>query len=153
MGEPKSPASRAISLGLVAGDWAFRHRGHLTGLMIRSLAAKPPTWAEIGRAASRRRWAEVDAKLVQWIAANPEHTESRLMLAKLRLGLEHRDAALEVLLTVPESSASWTRVQMMLGELAIRERRAGDAERIFRRIADRNPKAIEPRQRLITCSA
>ena len=38
---------------------------------------------------------------------------------------------------------------MMLGTLAVRERRAADAERIFRQVADRDPGAMEPRRNLL----
>ena len=41
------------------------------------------------------------------------------------------------------------RAQLILGELAIADRRAAEAERIFSRLAERDSKALEPRQRLL----
>jgi tetratricopeptide (TPR) repeat protein len=108
-----------------------------------------PTWDEIRRAAAGRRWADVEPKLERWISAHPDHAEAPLMLANLRLGLGRHDSAVAGLNRVPESNPSWSNAQTMLGELAIRERRAADAERIFRRVAQHDPHAVPARQRLI----
>jgi len=150
MGEPKSRASRGrYRWGWLLAIGLFVIVATLAALMFRArLATKPPTWAEIQRASTGGRWAEVESLLERWIAVHPKQGEARLMLAKLRLGLKNRDGAVDALQSVPETSTTWVQAQSMLGELAISERRSGDAERIFRRIADRNPKAIEPRQRL-----
>jgi tetratricopeptide (TPR) repeat protein len=113
------------------------------------LSHSSPRWAEIERAMARRRWSEVEKKLEQWTAAHPHQGEAQLMLANLRLGLGRRESAVGLLGSIPESSPSWEGAQMMLGELAVRERRAAGAEQIFRRVAGRDPRAIAPRQRLI----
>lgn len=44
---------------------------------------------------------------------------------------------------------SWERDQMTLGTLAVRARRAAEAQRIFRGVADRDPQALEPRRNLV----
>jgi tetratricopeptide (TPR) repeat protein len=83
------------------------------------------------------------------MTAHPEHGEARIMMANLELGLQRRDAAVELLGSISRTNASWAQAQTMLGELAIRERRAADAEQIFRLVAQTDPQAMEPRQRLI----
>ncbi len=108
-----------------------------------------PAWAEIERAKSRRRWAEMEEKLTRWIDANPEHGQARVMLADLRLGLGRRDEAVLGLSSVAESNPAWVQTQTMLGELAIRERQAARAEQIFRQVAAHDERALAPRQRLI----
>jgi tetratricopeptide (TPR) repeat protein len=47
------------------------------------------------------------------------------------------------------ADAGWARSQMKLGLQAIRERRAAEAEQMFRRVAERDPRAIEPRRNLL----
>jgi hypothetical protein len=89
MEEPKSRASprrrrarRLLAIGLIVVCAA------VAAYLVRSRRiALVPSWAEIKRSVSGRRWEEADAKLLQWISANPEHTEARLMLADNRLGL------------------------------------------------------------------
>ncbi len=97
----------------------------------------------------RGRGAEVKSRLEGWIASHPEHGEARAVLANIELGLQHRDAAVALLKSVPEADASWARAQMMLGTLAVRDRRASDAEWIFRRVADRDPREVESRRNLL----
>ena len=45
--------------------------------------------------------------------------------------------------------STWERDQMTLGTLAVRARRAAEAERIFRGIAERDPHTLEPRRNLL----
>ncbi len=119
-------------------------------LAIRSqLFPATPKWEEIGRAATSGRWAEVDDKLARWIRVHPADDKARMMLAKVRLRQQRPDGVAEVLGPIGEMSPFWMEAQLILGELAIGERRAAQAERIFRRAAERNPKALEPRQRLL----
>src|SRR6516164_3497478 len=127
-----------VGIGIL-GCWAARSW----------IVAPTPTWEEIERAQSRRRWAEMEAKLARWIAAKPEHAQARLMLADLLLRLGRRDEAVSSLSSVPQSNPAWSQVQTMLGELAISERQAAHAEQIFRQVATRDPRALAPRQRLI----
>jgi cytochrome c-type biogenesis protein CcmH/NrfG len=96
------------------------------------LMTQPPTWAEILRASSGERWTELEAKLDRWIRVYPKDARACWMLGKVRLRLERRDAAALVLSSIPESSATWTQAQSILGEMAIREHRAAVAERIYR---------------------
>lgn len=144
-GRPRwiGPTLVLVSLAGIAflGYWASRSK-------IKA-AASAPAWEEIERAKSRRRWAEMEAKLTRWIEANPAHAQARLMLADLRLGLERRDDAVSGLSSVPESNPAWVEVQTMLGELAIRERQAARTEQILRQAAARDERALAPRQRLI----
>jgi tetratricopeptide (TPR) repeat protein len=151
MNQPTSRAIRGPRLGgllLLLGLCAVAAVGVL--LIVRGEFIRPaPTWAAIQRARSAGRWTEVEEKLERWIEAHPEKGEARLMLANIQLGRERKDSAIRVLRSVPEADAAWSKAQMMLGELSIRDRRAAEAEHIFRRVADRNPRALEPRQRLI----
>ena len=71
-----------------------------------------------------------------------------MMLAKIRLRQEHRDAVAEVLGPIGETSALWMEAQLILGELEIGERQAAGAERISG-TAERDSKALKPRQRLL----
>ena len=142
-------------------EWA-RHRpraiaaiaviaiGAATFLSVRSREKSSPAgWDEIERAARGRRWAEVRPRLERWIAAHPSHGESRILMADLELRLKHRDPAVEWLRSVGPADPSWAKAQMLLGTLAVGERRAADAGRIFRGVADRDPRAIEARRNLL----
>jgi tetratricopeptide (TPR) repeat protein len=106
-------------------------------------------WDEIARMARGGRWAEARPRLERWVASHPAHAESRLLLADAELRENRRDAAVELLGSIPPEDPAWARGQMMLGSLAVFERRAAEAERIFRGVADRDPRAVEPRQNLV----
>ena len=108
-----------------------------------------PTWDDIQRAAAAGRWPEVDTKLSRWIRVYPSDDKARMMLAKLRLRQQQRDGVAAVLVPIPETSPNWREAQSLLGEVAIAERLAAEAENIFRRLAEHDSKAIEPRQRLV----
>ncbi len=130
----------ASLVGIVLlGFWVVRSR----------IITRAPAWDEIERARSRRRWPEMEAGLKRWIEAKPSDARARLMLADLQLGLGRRDEAVVGLSSVPQSNPAWAQVQTMLGELAIRERQAAHAERIFRKVAENDSQALAPRQRLI----
>ncbi len=130
----------ATLVGIVlVGFWVVRSR----------IITRAPAWEEIERARSRRRWHEMEAGLKRWIEAKPGDARARLLLADLQLGLGRRDEAVLGLSSVPQSNPAWVQVQGMLGELAIRDRQAAHAERIFRMIAEHDPQALVPRQRLI----
>ena len=114
-----------------------------------SLFPGPVKWENIQRAISGGRWAEADGQLSRWIVAHPADDRARMMLAKLRLRQQQNGLAAEVLRPIAETSSLWKEAQLILGELAITDRRAAVAEQIFRRLAEHDPAAIEPRQRLI----
>jgi enediyne biosynthesis protein E4 len=71
-----------------------------------------------------------------------------MMLARNRLRQQRRGEVADVLRPIPETSAAWVEAQSILGELAIGEHRAGLAEQTFRKLADHESRALEPRQRL-----
>lgn len=96
-------------------------------------------WEAIEALARANRWAQLRPKLERWIASHPEHGESRILLADAEFRDNRRDAAVELLRAVRPEDPSWARAQMVLGKLAVMERRAADAERIFRGVADRDP--------------
>jgi enediyne biosynthesis protein E4 len=150
MGETESRASRGrYRWGWLLAIGVFVIVATTAALIVLARrTTKPPTWAEIQSASAGGRPAELQSLLERWIAVHPKQGEPRLMLAKLRLALKDRDGAINALQAVPDAVATWAQAQSMLGELAITERRARDAERIFRRVAERHPNAIEPRQRL-----
>ena len=133
-------AAIAIIFATVAGTQQIRRR---------RAAAELAAWTEIQRAATGRAAAAARPRLERWISDHPDHGESRILLANIELGLQHRDPAVALLQSVPESNPSWERAQIMLGRLAVRERRAADAERIFRQVADRDPRAMEARRNLL----
>ncbi len=133
-------AAAAIALG--AGVAAFR-----------VLRARPDDrlagWDDIRRLARGGRRAQVRPRLERWVAEHPGHGESRILLADAELRDDRRDAAVELLGSIRPEDPSWAAAQMRLGTLAVFERRAEDAERIFRGVADRDPRAIEPRRNLV----
>ncbi len=106
-------------------------------------------WEAIEALARANRWAQLRPKLERWIASHPEHGESRILLADAEFRDNRRDAAVELLRAVRPEDPSWARAQMVLGKLAVMERRAADAERIFRGVADRDPRATEARRNLV----
>jgi tetratricopeptide (TPR) repeat protein len=106
-------------------------------------------WDAIEKAARGGRSAEIRPQVERWIASHPQHGEARVLLANIELGLERRDAAVELLRSVRPDDPSWARARMSLGTLAVRERRAADAERNYRDVADRDPRAIEARRNLL----
>ncbi len=114
-----------------------------------ALSEGSPKWEDIQRAVSGGRWGEVDAGLARWIAVHTDDARARMMLAKVRLRQNRRDGVGEVLTPIPETSPMWMEAQGVLGELAIADRRAADAERIFSRVVERDSRAVEPRQRLV----
>src|SRR5947209_6840247 len=93
-------------------------------------------WDEIEKMARGGHWAEVRPRLERWVASHPAHGESRLLLADAELREDRRDTAVELLRSIPPEDPSWAGARMMLGSLAVFERRAADAERIFRGVAD-----------------
>jgi tetratricopeptide (TPR) repeat protein len=108
-----------------------------------------PTWAEIQRAALAQKWDEVEPKLERWVAVHSRHGEGLVVLANLYLRRGRDREAEKLLSAVPPSSNFWVPAQTLLGEQAIRNRQAAMAERIFRQVAVRDPKAIPSLQRLI----
>ena len=67
-------------------------------------------WEEIKSLARGGQWALVQPRLERWIAAHPEHGESRILLAANELRHDRRDAAVELLLSVrPEVPELGTR--------------------------------------------
>src|SRR5262245_10729105 len=137
------PGRWALALLLAAIAVTIGTGGAMLALH-RRRAAGDPAWSDIQRLVSVGRWAEAKPRLERWVAAHPQHGESRVLLSNVELGLRRRDAALKLLRSIPEADASWPRAQMVLGTLAVGERRAADAERIFRLVAERDPRAIEP---------
>jgi tetratricopeptide (TPR) repeat protein len=131
-----------VTIGLVAG-------GTMWHLVRSRMKANPTEWAEIERLARAKRWAHLRPKLERFIGSHPEHGESRVLLADVELRDNRRDAAVELLRAVRAEDPSWSRAQMVLGRLAVMERRADDAERIFRGIADRDARATEARRDLV----
>jgi tetratricopeptide (TPR) repeat protein len=120
-----------------------------TFILRRGARTPDGTWEEIQQAVSSRRWGRARPQLQRWIAVHPDRGEPRLLLAQVELGLRHRDRAVELLQSIPQEDSNWSRAQMALGRLAVSERRAADAERIFRVVADRDGRAIEPRRSLL----
>jgi tetratricopeptide (TPR) repeat protein len=103
----------------------------------------------IQKAIAARRWPEAERRLVDWIASHPDDGNARVMLAVLLLGRRNEGEARETLLAVREGDPARSRAQGLLGEMALQGRRAAEAERAFRDAAARDPKAAEPRRKLV----
>ncbi len=131
-----------VMIGMAAGRWILhtvRSKTHTS----------PAGWAEIEALARARRWSALRPKLERFIGVHPEHGESRILLADIEVRENRRDAAAELLRSVRPDDPSWPRAQMVLGRLAVMDRRAADAERIFRGVAERDPRAADPRRNLV----
>jgi tetratricopeptide (TPR) repeat protein len=60
------------------------------------------------------------------------------------------DDALAALQHVRESDRGWVNAQTVLGEIAVRQHRLAEAEQCFRRAAERDPRAVDPLERLVS---
>lgn len=124
-------------LGLTA--WALRERWEPTG----------EDMAAIRQAIATRRWAEAETRLGRHLASRPDDGEARVMLAALLAGRGRAVEARETLRKVRKNDPARPSALSLLGELAIRDHRAADAERAFREAAAADPNAAEPRRRLV----
>ena len=126
-------------VGLAAGGFAYWGFG----------SDRPPDWAEVVRDVNAGRWREAERQLERWIRVHPQQSSARVLLARVRLEQGKRGAAAAVLETIGDRDRPWLEAQMLLGEIELQERRAARAEVCFRRVAERDPRAVPPRQRLI----
>ena len=108
-------------------------------------ATPAPTWPRIQQAAEAKRWDEAEPMLERWMSDHPRHGEALMMLADLRIRVGRPQDARALLQGIRESSPSWVQAQVMLGELAIRDRLAAEAEAVFRRLAARRARPRCPR--------
>jgi tetratricopeptide (TPR) repeat protein len=123
------------SLGVLGSVWIARGRS--------------PAWSEIQRASDQKRWPEVEAGLSRWLIEHPEDGNARLMLGMALIVQGKEAEARSALDRLPRSDPLWGQSRSMLGELALKARRAAEAEREFRAAAEAEAAALQPRRRLI----
>jgi tetratricopeptide (TPR) repeat protein len=104
----------------------------------------------IRRAFADRRWGDVEAGLRHWLQRHPQDGDAWEMLGGVLFDQGRMDDAVTALRQVREVDSGWANAQMVIGEIAIRERRLGEAEQSLRRASGRNRRAVEPLKRLVT---
>jgi tetratricopeptide (TPR) repeat protein len=107
------------------------------------------SWKAILRAADAQRWADVEAGLRHWLRQNPKDGNAWAMLGGLLFDRGREHEALSALRRVREVDDGWLHSQTLIGEIAIRQHRIAEAERIFAGAAQSNRPAIEPLRRLV----
>jgi Flp pilus assembly protein TadD len=142
---PRRP--RRLSLWLGAGATLILAA---VAVGLRSRGASPEErWRGIEEAIGGRRWAEAEARMVRWVEREPGTAGPGWGSGTVRTLQGRDDAALEALRRVPETDPAWAIAQGSIGEIALRRREAAEAERALRAASARDPRAIEPRRRLV----
>ena len=72
-----------------------------------------------------------------------------MMLGSLLFDRDRQEEALVALGRVREANEGWTHARTLLAEIAIRRHDLGEAEQLLRQAAERDRRAIEPRERLV----
>lgn len=106
-------------------------------------------WRGIEAAMGARRWDEAEARLVRWVERAPEDGRAWLSLGAVRSFQGKDRDALAALRRVSEADPAWAVAQGSIGEIALREHDAVEGERALRAAIARDPRAIEPRRRLV----
>ena len=106
-------------------------------------------WSAIHQVMEARRWPEAAGLLERWLARTPEDGRAWLLLGTVRDAQGRPEEALAALRRVAEGDPGWPLAQSTMGEVALRRGDAAGAERAFRRAADRDPNAVDPRRRLV----
>ncbi len=104
----------------------------------------------IRSAFAARRWDEVEAGLRRWLQGHPHDGDAWEMLGGLLFDQGRMEDALTALRQVREVDRGWAHAQMVVGEIAVRQRRLAEAEQSFRRAAGRDRRAVEPLERLVS---
>jgi tetratricopeptide (TPR) repeat protein len=112
--------------------------------------AREPSLKAIQLAADAQRWGDVEAQLRRWLRRYPRDGNAWEMLGGLFFEQGRTGEAREALDRVREADPGWMHAQVVLAEIAVRERSLAAAERILRRAAARDRRAIEPRLRLVS---
>lgn len=121
----------------------------VTVMVVRWRRPDPMSLELIKQAIAAGRWSDVESGLSARVAARPDDGESRLMLGLYRMDQGRLPEAIELLTGVPADDPRRARAQTTLGELALRDHRAADAEAAFRDAVSHDPGALEPRRRLV----
>lgn len=111
-------------------------------------STREQTLETIRRAVAAGRWGDVEAGLRRWLQGHPQDGDAWEMLGGLLFDQGQMEDALTALRQVREVDPGWAHAQMVIGEIAIRQRRLAEAEQSFRRAAGRNRRAVEPLKRL-----
>lgn len=114
-----------------------------------AIAAAQPSLESIRRAFAEKRWADVEDGLRRWLREHPRDGDAWEMLGGLLFDRGRPAEAVEALRRVREGDAGWAHAQTLLGDIALQDHNAAEAERCFRRAAGREHDAVEPLKRLL----
>ncbi len=106
-------------------------------------------WRGVEAAIGQKRWGEAADRLTSWLARFPDDGKARLMYGGVLDLLGRGDEAIDAFRAVGVSDPNWPRAQLFLGESAVKRYEATEAELAFRSAAAADPKAVEPRRRLV----
>ena len=81
---------------------------------------------------------------------HPQDSDAWEMLGGVLFDQGRMDDALTALRQVREVDREWANAQLVIGEIAIRQRRLAEAEECFRGASARNRRAVEPLERLVS---
>lgn len=112
-------------------------------------ASPAPAWSEIEAATRAQQWPRVESLLTRWLGVHPGHGQASVMLAALLSARNDDRAAGDVLQKVAPADPWASRARFGLGEIALKSSNAAEAEREYLAAANLDPKAMEPRQKLI----
>jgi tetratricopeptide (TPR) repeat protein len=120
----------------------------LTLLYVFWSAARQPSLEAIRRAFAAKRWEEVEGSLRRWLDLHPRDGNAWEMLGGVLFDRGRIPEAKRALLRVRPGDDGWVNAQVLIGEIAVRERNLAEAEAAFRRACEREPRAVEPLKRL-----
>jgi enediyne biosynthesis protein E4 len=111
---------------------------------------REPSLETIRIAVATRRWDDVEAGLRRWLKRHPHDGDAWEMLGGLLFDQGRMDDALKALRHVRTVDKGWVHVQIVISDIAIRRRRLAEAEQTLRRAAERDSRAVEPLERLVS---
>ncbi len=109
-----------------------------------------PSLATIRKAFADRRWGDVEAGLRRWLHTHPQDGDAWEMLGGLLFDQGRLNEAIAALRQVREANSGWANAQLILGEIAVRQHRLGDAEASFRQASRRDRRIVAPLERLVS---
>jgi len=92
----------------------------------------------------------VEVGLRRRLQRHPQDGDAWELLGGLLFDQGRMEDARMALREVREVDPGWVNAQIVIGEIAIRQRRLAEAEQSFRRAAGRNRRAVEPVERLVS---
>jgi enediyne biosynthesis protein E4 len=123
----------------------------LVALGIHGRGMDPQTeWRIIGEAVAEKRWDEVERRLWRWLKRFPEDGSAWVHLGSVLHDRGRTQEALTAFHRVKEPDAAWSAAQTRIGEVASQEGRLAEAESAFWAAARREPRAVNPRAKLVS---